>query len=339
MNRIVLAYSGGLVTSVAIPWLAAAYDAEVVTVTLDIGQGLELAPVRERALAAGAVRAHVIDARDEFVRDYILPALQAGALLQDRSLGTELSRPLIAKRLVDIARMESAAAVAHGCTCDDRDRARLEACVAALDPALRMLAPACEWSMSTDEVTAYARAKRIPVAVPGPHDSIDANVWGRSIAGSAPERPYTLTRPSQDGPGEPAFMEIEFERGVPLRTNGLEMPMIELIESLETIAGTHGVGRFPASSLPAQSNSGSVSESPAAVVLGTAHAALARRVGGAELERLEEDLSRVYAGLVDRGEWFSPTREAIDGFFRALAPRVTGSVRLKLLKGTCEVVS
>src|SRR5215213_7623254 len=145
MNRIVLAYSGGIVTSVAIPWLATNYDAEVVTVTLDLGQGTELADVRERALAAGAVRAHVIDVRDEFVRDYILPALQSGALAVGRPLSTELTRPLIAKRLVDVARMENADAVAHGCTCNDEDRARLEAAVSTLDPAIRVLAPACEW--------------------------------------------------------------------------------------------------------------------------------------------------------------------------------------------------
>ena len=339
MHRIVLAYSGGLVTSVAIPWLASTNDAEVVTVTLDIGQGQQLAHVRERALAAGAERAHVIDAREEFVRDYILPALQAGAVPLDRSLGTELSRPLIAKRLVDIARMEGASAIAHGCTCDDDDRSRLDACFAALEPSLQVLAPACEWSMSPDDVAEYARARRIPVAMPGPHDDIDANVWGRSILGSAPDRLYTLTRPSQESPNEPAFMELEFVGGVPVRTNGLEMPMIELIESLETIAGTHGVGRFPSRPVAPAGSNGRVSEAPAAVVLSTAHAALARRVCDADLARLMEDLSRVYAGLIERGDWFSPTREAIDGFVGALSPRVTGSVRLKLLKGSCEVVS
>src|SRR5215204_720644 len=145
MNRIVLAYSGGIVTSAAIPWLAATYAAEIVTVTLYLGQGVELADVRERALAAGAVRAHVIDAREEFVRDYILPALQAGALPIDRSVGTELSRPLIARRLVSMARMESASRVAHGCLCRDEDRARLDASITALDPTLQILAPACDW--------------------------------------------------------------------------------------------------------------------------------------------------------------------------------------------------
>lgn len=334
MNRIVLAYSGGLTTSAAIPWLAETYGAEVVTVTLDVGQSAALAHVRERALAAGALRAHVIDARDEFVRDYILPALQAGALSVSRPLGTELSRPLIARRLVEVAKMESAPAVAHGCACSDDDRARLDASISALDPGLRVLAPACEWTMTTEEVAEYARARGIPVAAPGPHDNIDANIWGRTIYGPASGVPYTLTRASGEGPDTPAFMDIEFEQGMPVRTNGVEMPIIELIESLETIAGTHGVGRFPRSETTEV-----VSESPASVVLSTAHAALARRIGDGELARIREDLARVYAGVIERGEWFSPTREAVDGFVRALAPRVTGSVRLKILKGNCEVVS
>ena len=338
MNRIVLAYSGGIVTSVAIPWLAEKYDAEIVTMTLDVGQGVELADVRQRALAAGAVRAHVIDAREEFVRDYILPALQAGALPTDRSLGTELSRPLIAKRLVGMARMESASGVAHGCLCPDEDRARLEAAITALDPGLQILAPACEWGMSAGQVAQYARERRIPVAIPGPHDNVDANVWGRAIYGSAAGLDYKLTRAPEDGPDTAAFMVIEFEGGVPVRTNGLEMPMIEMIESLETIAGTHGVGRFHAHQ--DSSNSDAVlAESPAAVVLSTAHAALARRVGDAELVSMGDQLARAYARLIDSGRWFSPAREAIDGFARALAPRITGSVKLKLLKGTCEVVS
>ncbi|CAN5794720.1 argininosuccinate synthase [soil metagenome] len=338
MNRIVLAYSGGIVTSVAIPWLASQYEAEIVTVTLDLGQGIELADVRERALAAGAVRAHVIDARDEFVRDYILPALQAGALPIDRSLGTELSRPLIAKRLAGMAKMESASRVAHGCLCSDEDRSRIEAALAALDPALEILAPACEWGMSAEEVAQYARDKQIPVAIAGPHDNVDANVWGRSIYGDAAGLGYTLTRAGQDGPDNPAIMRIEFERGVPVRTNGLEMPMIELIESLETIAGTHGVGRFPGGM-----NSGTtedlLAESPAAIVLSTAHAALASRLGDRELGGIRAELGRTYSRLIETGHWFTPMREAIDGFARALAPRMTGTVTLKLLKGTCEVVS
>ena len=270
MKRIVLAYSGGLETSAAIPWLAETYGAEVVTLTLDIGQGLELAHIRERGLAAGAVRAHVLDAREEFVRNYILPALQAGAFSPEREfLGTELSRPLIASRLVDLARMEGASAVAHGCSCDDSDRASLETSVRALDSSLTIIAPVCEWSMSGPELAEYARARNIPVTAGASHHNIDANVWGRLISGPDAAGEYKLTRPVADAPADAAFMEIEFEAGVPVRANGVEMPLIEMIESIETIAGTHGVGRMAGPN-------GAVAESPAAAVL---HAALSRVPG------------------------------------------------------------
>lgn len=300
MKRIVLAYSGGLEASVAIPWLAETYGAEVVTLTLDIGQGLELAHIRERALAAGAVRAHVLDAREEFVRGYILPALQAGAFSPERAfLGTELSRPLIARRLVEIARMEGASAVAHGCSCDDSDRTSLETSVRALDPTLSIIAPVCGWSMSASAVADYARARNIPVTPRPPHYKVDANVWGRLIYGSAAAGDYKLTRPVVDAPADAAFMEIEFEAGVPVRANGVEMPVIEMIESIETIAGTHGVGRMAGPN-------GAVAESPAAVVLHAAHAELLSRVPG--------------------------TRD--DAGARHL---IHGSIRVKLFKGSCEV--
>ncbi len=270
MKRIVLAYSGGLETSAAIPWLAETYGAEVVTLTLDIGQGHELAHIRERALAAGAVRAHVLDAREEFVRGYILPALHAGAFSPEREFpGTELSRPLIATRLVDIARMEGASTVAHGCSCDDSDRASLETSVRALDPGLSIIAPVCEWGLSASGLAEYARARNIPVTADAPHHDVDANVWGRLIYGAAAAGDYKLTRPVADAPADAAFMEIEFEAGVPVRANGVEMPLIEMIESIETIAGTHGVGRMAGPN-------GAMAESPAAVVL---HAALSRVPG------------------------------------------------------------
>ena len=286
MKRIVLAYSGSLETSAAIPWLAETYGAEVVTLTLDIGQGLELAHIRERGLAAGAVRAHVIDAREEFVRNYILPALQAGAFSPEREfLGTELSRPLIARRLVDLARMEGAPAVAHGCSCDDSDRASLETSVRGLESSLSIIAPVCEWSMSGSELADYARARNIPVTAGASHHDIDANVWGRLISGPDAAGEYKLTRPVADAPADAAFMEIEFEAGVPVRANGVEMPLIEMIESIETIAGTHGVGRMAGPN-------GAVAESPAAAVLHAAHSGLSR---------------------------------------------LTGSIRVKLFKGSCEV--
>jgi len=349
MARIVLAYSGGLDTSVAIAWLAEQYGAEVIAVTLDLGQGRELTDVRERALAIGATRAHVLDVRDEFAREYILPALQAGALYEDRyPLATALGRPLIARKLVEVARMEGAATIAHGCNGKANDELRLELGVRALDPSITVLAPARIWGMSRQDEIEYAKARRIPIpsTIDSPY-SVDTNVWGRSIERGvledtwqeSPEDIYALTRSPQACPDEPAYIEIEFEQGVPLRANGIEMPLIELIESVETIAGAHGVGRIDmVENATSGVKSREIYEAPAAVVLHTAHSELEKLVIPRDLERLAHDLGRAYADLAYNGRWFSPTREAIDAFMRTIQPRVTGAVRLKLFKGDCRVV-
>ena len=270
MTRIVLAYSGSLETTAAIPWLVENHRAEVMTLTLDIGQGLDLAHVRERALAAGAVRAHVLDAREEFVRGYILPALHSGAFSPAREFaGIALSRPLIGKRLVDMARMESAGAVAHGCSCDGSDRHAIEQTVRQIDPAIGIIAPLCTWGMTATELVEYGRARNVVFTTPLVNQNIAANVWGRVIHGSMAPGDYKLTRAVADAPESAAVMNIEFAAGTPIRANGVEMPLIEMIESIETIAGTHGVGRLAGPE-------GSTAESPAAVVLHAAHSELAR---------------------------------------------------------------
>ena len=349
MKRIVLAYSGGLDTSIAIAWLAEKYAAEVVAVTLDIGQGRELTDVRERALAVGATRAHVLDVREEFAREYILPALQAGALYEDEyPLATALSRPLIARKLVDIARMEGTTILAHGCNGKANDELRLELGVKALDPTMTVLAPARIWGMTREQELEYARARKIPI--PSTNDSpytVDTNLWGRSIERGvlentwqeSPEDIYTLTRSPLDCPDEPAYIEIEFEAGVPVKTNGIEMGLIELIESVETIAGAHGVGRIDmVENVTSGGKSREIYEAPAAVVLHTAHNELEKLVIPRDLERLAHDLGRAYADLTYNGRWFSPTREAVNAFMATIQPRVTGAVRLKLFKGHCRVV-
>jgi argininosuccinate synthase len=349
MKRILLAYSGGLDTSVAIPWLRDAYDAEIIAVTVDLGQGRELSAIHERALAIGAVRAHVLDARDEFVRDFILPALQAGAVYEDRyPLATALARPLIARRLIEIARMEGAEAIAHGCTGLHNDQVRLEASLRALNPSIQIIAAAEVCGMSRDEKIEYATRRSIPV--PGSTSSrysIDTNLWGRAIAAGgledawveAPEEIYTLTRAPQECPDEPAYVELDFESGVPIRANGVEMSVLELIESLEIIAGAHGVGRIDVvENRLAGIKAREIYEAPAAVVLHTAHKELEKLVIPRELERVKHDLSRIYADLVYSGLWFSHTRQTIDAFVAAVQPRVTGSVRLKLFKGDCRIV-
>jgi len=349
MERIVLAYSGGLDTSVAIPWLAETYGAEVIAVTLDLGQGRELEQIRERAMGAGAVRCHVLDVREEFARDYILPALQAGAIYEDRyPMATSLGRPLIARKLVEIAGMEEATAIAHGCTGKGNDQVRIDVSARALNPTIRVIAPARVWNMSRPDEIEYARVRGIPVpATKASPYSTDENLWGRSIECGVLENPwteppeeiYTLTKSPADAPDVPAYVEIEFDRGVPTEVNGVTMAFPELITSLETIAGVHGVGRIDMlENRLVGIKSREIYEAPAAVVLHAAHRELENMVIPRDLQRLKRQLSQVYADLVYNGLWFTQAREAIDAFTASVQQRVTGTVRLKLFKGDCRVV-
>jgi argininosuccinate synthase len=345
----VLAYSGGLDTSVAIPWLAEKYGAEIVAVTMDLGQGRELDDIRERALALGAVRAHVLDVREEFARDFILPALQAGAIYEDRyPLATALGRPLIAKHLVRIAELEGATAIAHGCTGKGNDQVRIDVSSRALNPKIRVVAPAREWGMTRPDEIEYARTRGIPVpaTIASPY-STDSNLWGRSIECGVledpwcepPEEIYTLTKGPAECPDEPAYLEIEFEAGVPVKVSGVAMPLVELIGSIETIAGAHGVGRIDmVENRLVGIKSREIYEAPAAAVLHAAHKELEKLVIPRDLERVKHDMSRLYADLVYNGLWFTPTREAVDAFTARIQERVTGVIRVKLFKGNCTVV-
>lgn len=333
MKRIVLAYSGGLMTSAAIAWLARDRDVEIVTLTLDFGQARELAVVRERALSLGAVRAHVIDAKEEFVRDFVLPSLQAGAVdANGEAMVVALSRPLIARRLVEIARMESAAAVAHAGEPGSPGEIALHEAIRSLNPNLEVMAPAREWGMSAVELEAFARERRIHVPIAESYRA-ETTLWGRVLStpdGSAvPEDAFTLTRPPADCRDEGATVELDFTAGVPVRANGVEMSVIEMIDSLETIAGAHGVGRIPSGS--------AVIEAPAATVLHAAHRALETCVIGADLAALKAALARVYTGTITSGRWFSGSRDAIDAFVGVVQQRVTGTVRVKLAGGRYEV--
>jgi argininosuccinate synthase len=340
-RRIVLAYSGGLSSTVAIPWLAASADApiEVVTITLDLGQGGELEAVRDRALATGAARAHVLDVREDFAADHIVRALKADALADDRSpMASALAAPLIAKKLVEIAGIEQATIVAHGAT-DVAGAARFETAVRALNPALSVLAPARDWHMSRLEAIAYARKRRIAVTPDTPH-SADANVWGRAISGAIdawsepPEDLFMLTQPAPLCPGEPAYVDLHFERGVPMALNGVPMPLIDLIASVGMIAGSHGVGRLDVAASPARE----IGEAPAAVVLHAAHADLQKLVAPRDAARFSRRVSREYAELIDRGAWFSPLREALDAYVDKISERVSGDIRIKLFKGDARIV-
>ncbi len=349
MQRIVLAYSGGLDTSVAIPWMAEKYDAEIIAVTMDLGQGQELEEVRDRALAAGAVRAHVLDLREEFAREYVLPALKADAIYEDRyPMATALGRPLIAQKLVEIAGIEQATAVAHGCTGKGNDQVRLDVTTRALGPSLQVIAPARVWGMTRADEIEYARTRGIPVpaTMDSPY-STDTNLWGRSIECGVLEDPwheppddvYSLTRSPAECPDDPAYVELTFEGGMPTAINGVPMPFVDLIASLGTIAGAHGVGRIDmVENRLVGIKSREIYEAPSAVVLHAAHKELQKLVTTRDLDRLARFVSLQYADLVYNGLWFTPAREALDAFVEKVQERVTGAVRLKLFKGDCRIV-
>lgn len=349
MKRIVLAYSGGLDTSVAIPWLSEAHQAEVVAVTLDMGQGKELDDVRERAMAVGAIRCHVFDAKVEFAECYILPSLQAGALYEGQyPLATALARPLIAKRLVEAAEMEGATAIAHGCTGKGNDQVRIDVSIRALNRGIEVIGPARERAMSRPAQIEYATERGIPVpaTVENPY-STDLNLWGKSIECGVLEDPwteppediFTLTQSVARSPDTPAYVELDFECGVPTAVNGVSMGLVELIGSLETIAGTHGIGRIDmVENRLVGIKSREIYEAPAAVVLHAAHRELETLVIPKDLERLKSGLSTAYADLIYNGLWFTPTRTALDALVSDVQRRVTGRVRVKLFKGNCCVV-
>lgn len=347
-KKIVVAYSGGLTASVAIPWLKDRCAAEVIAVTLDLGQGRELNQMRDRALSAGAARCHVLDVREEFARDYLLPALQAGVLARESGpFGQDLARPLIARQLVEIARMEGATAVAHGCSGAPSDPLPFELLIRAIDKDIPIVAPARQWEMTASQLIEYARSRGMSV----PPNAIDGyraeqTLWGRSILSASlqdpwsepPDEVFTLTKSPSHAPNSAAYVEVEWERGVPMAVNGVAMPFAELIGSLETIAGVHAVGRVDMTERTDAGVVRRVHEAPASVVLQTAHRELEGFVVPRRLLRMKQQISEEYADVIYHGEWFSPTRAALDAFVGNIQQRVTGSVRLKLYKGDCRVV-
>jgi argininosuccinate synthase len=343
-ERIVLAYSGGLNSAAAIRWLAesSAAPVEVVTVSLDLGQPGELEEVRDRALAIGAVRAHVLDVRDEFAREYVIRSLKADALSDDRTpLIAPLGAPLVARKLVEVAAIEQASVVAHAAA-ESGPASRFEAVVKALNPALTVRAPAAEWEMSRAATIAYADHRHIavPATLETPH-GVDGNLWGRIVTDGSidswnepPESLFTLTRPAPQCPGEPAYAEISFDRGVPTALNGVAMPLTDLIAAIAMLAGSHGVGRLDA----AGSRAREVGEAPAAVVLHAAHAELQKLSASRQAAQFSRRVSREYADVIDRGTWFSPLREALDAYVDRMQESVSGDVKVKLYKGDARIV-
>jgi len=351
VKKVVLAYSGGLDTSVALKWLQEEYNAEVITYTADLGQGRELDPVEQRAKNTGAVKVYIEDLREEFVKGYVFPALKAGAIYESRyMLATALGRPLIGKRMVEIAQKEGADAVAHGCTGKGNDQVRLDVTTMALDPKLKIIAPVRIWSMkSREEEIEYAQKHNIPVPVTkkSPY-SIDLNLWGRSIECGILENPwleppddiYELTVSPQKAPDEPTYVEIEFESGIPVKLDGKELSPVDLIDALSKIGGANGVGRVSyVEDRLVGIKSRETYECPAATILFPAIKALEElTLDRQTIHFKEEKISHEYSRLVYYGLWFSPLREALDAFIDVIEKNVTGTARVKLYKGNCNVV-
>ena len=345
-DKIVLAYSGGLDTSVAVPWLKENYNADVITLTIDLGM-VDLETIRQRALQVGASKALTVDGRDALVRDFLFPALQAGAVYEDQyPLATALGRPLIARYLVEAARAEGAYAVAHGCTGKGNDQVRIEVSVAALDPNLKVIGPIRDWGMSRQEEIEYAQARNLPINPGNSRFSTDENLWGRSVeAGELedpwlepPEEAYAWTRPLSDTPDEPIYLEIHFDQGIPTRIDGEDMGGIDMVRHLNEIAGAHGLGRIDhVENRLVGIKSREIYEAPAAVVLHSAHKALEAMTLSKEQARTKSRLAQEYGDIVYNGLWFTPHRNDLDAYFRSTQRHVTGEVRVRLHKGTCTV--
>ncbi len=346
-DRIVLAYSGGLDTTVAVPWLKEKYGADIVTLTIDLGM-VDLEAVRQRALSIGAVEAAVVDGRQALVDEFLFPSLQAGTVYEEQyPLATALGRPLIARCLVEAAREHGAYAVAHGCTGKGNDQVRIEVGVMALDPGLRVIAPIRDWGMSRDDEIEYGLARGLPVSTRASRFSTDENLWGRSVeAGELedpwlepPEDAYLWTKPAADAPGEPAYLEIGFERGIPAAIDGEAMGGVDLIRHLNALGGEHGVGRVDhVENRLVGIKSREVYECPAAVILHAAHQALETMTLSKEQARTKSRIAQEYSDVIYNGQWFTAHRADLDAYVQSTQRHVTGEVRLRLHQGACTVV-
>ncbi|MFH1169634.1 MAG: argininosuccinate synthase [Chloroflexota bacterium] len=348
-DKVVLAYSGGLDTSVAIKWLQDEYKMDVIAFSVDIGNEPDFPAIREKALKLGAVKAVVEDAREEFVRDFVFPLLQADAIYEGQyPLATALGRPLIVKLMVAVAQAEGAVAVAHGCTGKGNDQVRFDVGTAALAPGLKIIAPAREWGMTREETIAYAKRHGIPVPVTSASPySIDQNLWGRSIECGVMEDPWTeppddafiWAKPAGQTPDKPEYVEVGFERGIPVSVDGKPLDGISLIQRMNDLAGRHGVGRIDhIEDRVVGIKSREVYESPAAVALLLAHQALDAMTLSREQLRFKRLVAAEYADLVYDGLWFGSFRHDLAAYVESSQRFVTGSVRLKLYKSSCVVV-
>ncbi|MCW2278972.1 argininosuccinate synthase [Heliophilum fasciatum] len=346
-KKVVLAYSGGLDTSIIIPWLKENYGYEVIAMAADLGQGEELAPLNEKAIKTGASKIYIENVQEEFVTEFIWPTLKAGAVYEGKYLlGTSFARPLIAKRLVEIARAEGAEAIAHGATGKGNDQVRFELTVKALAPEMKIIAPWREWDIrSREDAIDYANARNIPIPVKKDRAySMDRNLWHLSHEGVDLEDPwnepkndlYMICTPPEKAPDTPAYVEIDFVQGIPVAVNGQQLGPVALMETLNQLAAAHGVGitDICENRLVGMKSRG-VYETPGGTVLYAAHRELEYLCLDRATMHYKEQIALRYAELVYDGVWYHPLREALDAFVDVTQKTVTGKVRMKLFKGSC----
>lgn len=348
-EKIVLAYSGGLDTSVAIKWIKEKYGYDVIALGIDIGEGKNPEAIREKALKIGAIKAIMIDAKELLAKEYILPALKANALYEGKyPLSSAISRPLISRLLVQVAEEEGAAAVAHGCTGKGNDQVRFEVSIQALNPNLKIVAPVREWGMTRDEEIDYADKNGIPIPVNLDNPfSIDANIWGRACEAGvlenpwneAPEAAFAWTNPIELTPDESEYIEIDFVQGTPVALNGEELELVDIIEKLNELGGKHGIGRIDhIENRLVGIKSREVYENPAALILINAHKELEFLTLPREVSQFKSTIDQQMAKLIYEGLWYSPLKNALDAFVNETQKVVSGKIRVKLFKGNHTVV-
>ncbi len=347
MSTVVLAYSGGLDTSVSIRWIKEKYNLDVITVTIDVGNDRDLPSIARRAEEIGAVKSLIIDGRTDFVRYFVWPALQAGAIYEGQyPLATALARPLIARLLVEVARAEGATAVAHGCTGKGNDQVRFDVSVQTLAPDLKIIAPVREWKMTRDNEIAYAQEHGIPIPVTSASPySVDQNLWGRSTECGILENPWeeppadVYAWTSNNPTATPTYVEITFQHGIPTAIDGEEIEGATLIEKLNDLAGSYGIGRIDhIENRLVGIKSREIYEAPGAVVLHTAHQALESLTLSRDQARFKDIVSGEYARLIYNGQWYSALHQDLAMYVQSTQRFVSGTVRLKLAPWNCSVV-
>ncbi|MGQ9538967.1 MAG: argininosuccinate synthase [Candidatus Bathycorpusculaceae bacterium] len=348
-ETVVLAYSGGLDTSVMVKWIQEKYNADVITVTVDVGQLDDLKEIEDKAKTVGAVKHYSIDAKNEFVTDYVFPAIKANALYEGKyPLSSALSRPLIVSKLVEIAKKEGASAVAHGCTGKGNDQVRFDVTIKSFAPDLKIIAPVREWCLTREEEIKFAEAKGIPITCSAkPTYSIDQNLWGRAIECGPLDDPdnepteeiFEWTASPEKAPDKPEYIAIKFEEGIPCALNGEQLDPVTLIEELNKVAGKHGVGRIDhIEDRLVGIKSREVYECPAATVLLEAHKDLEKMVLTRHEVLFKQHIDAQWTFLAYTGLWMEPLKDALEAFINKTQERVNGEVHVKLYKGGLRIV-